>query len=191
MKDIFSKIKKSVLEGLNKLYRKIVKALKSFITQKKNPKEVTILLLCFMVLIMGIAIATNKTQLTAKTEDYMTISLSGNVNYPGMYSVDSNTTLGELITLAGGVKEENSALDLNQVIQNSQSIEVAYPVKYVSLNSGCLEDFVSLKGVGSTLASRIISYRELHQGFQSVQELLNVKGITQSIYEANKDILTL
>ena len=47
----------------------------------------------------------------------------------------------------------------------------------VNLNTATLDQLDSLPGIGPALAQRIISYREQHGPFRSVQELLNVSGI--------------
>lgn len=47
----------------------------------------------------------------------------------------------------------------------------------------------SFKGIGKKRAEAIIAYREAHQGFKSVEELSEVKGIGQHFLEANADKL--
>ena len=42
---------------------------------------------------------------------------------------------------------------------------------------------MELDGIGETLASRIIEYREQHGGFDSVEELMEVKGIGEKRFE--------
>jgi competence ComEA-like helix-hairpin-helix protein len=48
--------------------------------------------------------------------------------------------------------------------------------KQVELNHATVEELVALPG-GEKLAARIIGYRDQNQGFKSVEELMNVKGI--------------
>lgn len=47
----------------------------------------------------------------------------------------------------------------------------------LDLNSATLEELIGLPGIGPVLARRILEYREAHGGFQSVEELLEVRGI--------------
>jgi competence protein ComEA len=47
----------------------------------------------------------------------------------------------------------------------------------------------SLPGVGPILAQRIIEYREESGPFQSVDDLLNVKGIGPSLFEKIRDLV--
>lgn len=48
-----------------------------------------------------------------------------------------------------------------------------------------------LEGVGPVIAERIVSYREENGPFKNTQEIKNVKGIGDSIYENLKDDITV
>ena len=49
----------------------------------------------------------------------------------------------------------------------------------------------NLTGIGSAIAERIISYRNHYGGFQTIDELKNVKGIGEKIFEKIKDDITV
>ena len=49
----------------------------------------------------------------------------------------------------------------------------------------------NLSGVGAVKAQAIVDYRENHGAFVSVDELLEVKGIGESLLERNRDKLTV
>jgi len=51
----------------------------------------------------------------------------------------------------------------------------------IDINTATAEEFVKVKGIGEKKAQRIISYREEHGKFESVDELKNVKGIGEKI----------
>ena len=48
----------------------------------------------------------------------------------------------------------------------------------------------NLTGIGPAIAERIISYRNHYGGFQTIEELKNVKGIGDKIFEKIKDNIT-
>ena len=50
-------------------------------------------------------------------------------------------------------------------------------MEQVDVNKGGAEELMRLKGVGQKTAENIISYRQEHGPFKSVEELVNVKGI--------------
>ena len=47
----------------------------------------------------------------------------------------------------------------------------------VDFNPATVEQFQVLKGIGGKTASAIVTYRQKHGGFQSVADLVHVKGI--------------
>jgi len=60
----------------------------------------------------------------------------------------------------------------------------------IDVNQATLEELVeNLNGVGAHEAQAIIDYREQYGDFDSMEELLQVKGIGLSTLENNKDRL--
>lgn len=47
----------------------------------------------------------------------------------------------------------------------------------------------SFRGIGKKRAEAIIAYRESHQGFKSIEELAEVKGLGQHFVEVNREKL--
>jgi competence protein ComEA len=48
----------------------------------------------------------------------------------------------------------------------------------------------SLDGIGASKANAIVEYREKNGNFESLEDLLQVKGIGQMTLERNKDIIS-
>ena len=63
--------------------------------------------------------------------------------------------------------------------------------KLVNINTASKEELLSLSGVGESKAIGIIKYRTEHGAFKSIEEILNVSGIGNSIYEKIKDNITV
>ncbi|MBM3249610.1 MAG: helix-hairpin-helix domain-containing protein [Candidatus Omnitrophica bacterium] len=61
----------------------------------------------------------------------------------------------------------------------------------INLNTAGPELLEELPGIGQKLASRIIEYRDQSGGFDSVEELKQVKGITVYRFEKIKDSLCI
>ena len=57
----------------------------------------------------------------------------------------------------------------------------------ININTAGAEELAELKGIGDTLAKRIIEYRENHGGFGVIEEIMNVAGISESKFEDIKD----
>jgi len=56
----------------------------------------------------------------------------------------------------------------------------------IDVNTATKEDFMKIKGIGAKKAEKIISYRKEHGKFKSVDELVNVKGISKRLVEVIK-----
>ena len=61
----------------------------------------------------------------------------------------------------------------------------------VDINTASQEELETLSGVGPVLAQRIIEYREANGPFQSLEELLEVKGIGEKTLEKFREDITL
>jgi len=59
-------------------------------------------------------------------------------------------------------------------------VVISYPL---DLNADNIEELETLPGIGSILAHRIVSYREMVGGFSNLEELMLVNGIGTGIYE--------
>ena len=60
----------------------------------------------------------------------------------------------------------------------------------ISINMATKEELMTLSGLGESKALAIIEYREKNH-FNSLEEIMNVKGIGKSIYEKIKDNISL
>lgn len=57
----------------------------------------------------------------------------------------------------------------------------------ININTAPVEQLSDLDRVGAKYAQRIIEYREKYGPFKAPEEIMNVKGIGQKTWEANKD----
>ncbi len=86
------------------------------------------------------------------------------------------------------IQKEENALKNDACIsteeENSQ-------VGKISLNQATKEDLMKLPGIGESKADLIIQYRKEHGSFQTIEEVKEVSGIGESIFEKIKDYLIL
>ena len=61
----------------------------------------------------------------------------------------------------------------------------------VSINNGTLEQFQSLSGIGESKAKSIIKYREENGPFNVIEDIMNISGIGEALFEKIKDSITL
>ena len=61
----------------------------------------------------------------------------------------------------------------------------------ISLNHATKEELLTLTGIGESKANLIIEYRNQNGGFKTIEEIKNVKGIGDKMFEKIKDSITL
>lgn len=69
-----------------------------------------------------------------------------------------------------------------------------YPQKQnkpVPVNTATAEELMQLRGIGNGYASRIIKYRDILGGYHKVEQLKEVYGMTDSLYEAIKPYMII
>ncbi|MGN1343292.1 MAG: helix-hairpin-helix domain-containing protein [Traorella sp.] len=119
--------------------------------------------------------------------------IKGEVIHPGAYEIDDDETLADIIERAGGLTNEAdiSALSLLKKITHQEVIVIPKKSNQkISLNSAALDELIQLPGIGISKAERIIEYRN-QKSFQSIEEIMEVKGIGEKIFEKIKDLICL
>ena len=61
----------------------------------------------------------------------------------------------------------------------------------INVNASAAHELTALPGIGDVLAERIIAYREQYGDFISLEELMDVPGISQKRFDAIKDLITI
>ena len=61
----------------------------------------------------------------------------------------------------------------------------------VSLNEGSIEDFQTIPSIGITLATRIYEYKQLNGEYKQLEDIMNVSGIKETIFNKIKDYIIL
>lgn len=61
----------------------------------------------------------------------------------------------------------------------------------ININTASQTELETLNGIGPSIASRIITYREENGKFKTIEDIKNVTGIGESKYENIKDFITV
>lgn len=61
----------------------------------------------------------------------------------------------------------------------------------ININTATTKDFMNLPGIGESKAKTIITYREENGPFQNIEDIKNVSGIGDKLYEQIKNYLTI
>jgi len=134
----------------------------------------------------------------------LSVSISGEVKRAGTYVLEENTTLEQLISVAGGVttNADEYAYDTSYLLEDKLSFYIApkydhsdvcsmEPIVKTNINRDDEEGLQTVKGIGSTVAKAIVSYRETNGEFKRIEDLKKVSGIGNATFEKIKDYVRL
>lgn len=140
------------------------------------------------------------------------VHVAGWVRRPGVYELHEGDRVIDAIELAGGPRRDaqTSALNLAALLTDGQQVLVPGPAPppgggtvpgstggstpaptLVNVNTAAAEELETLPGIGEVLAQAIISYRDEHGPFTSVDELEEVSGIGPATLEEIRDLVTV
>ena len=131
---------------------------------------------------------------------YCMVDLRGEVIYPGIYKVESGTMLNDLLDLAGGVTKYADISNINLVTIIENNIKIIIPKFdeniidkniYINLNTCTKEELMTVPNIGLSKAEAIIKYRIENGSFKTIEELKNINGIGDAIFEKIKIYFTI
>lgn len=166
------------------------------------------------------------------------VDIKGAIKNPGVYIVNENNTVIDVITKAGGLtanadtsltnlskkvseemviiiytKEEvknSNIVDtvikvvekecvcpniqndscINEEIESTISNNETKGENKININTATLEELQTIPGIGESKAKSIIEYRDKTSNFVNIEDILNVSGIGQKLYEEIKIHIT-
>jgi competence protein ComEA len=138
------------------------------------------------------------------TQQFLYVHVVGEVESPGMYQLPIGARLVDAVFAAGGLTEDadNASVNLARELTDGEQI-IVFSVSQegdavgttasglVSLNRAGDKELEDLPGIGPALAGRIVAWREANGGFKSVEDLLKVSGIGESLLSGVIDLVTL
>ena len=139
------------------------------------------------------------------------VYVCGAVVSPGVYTLPEGSRLFEACEAAGGFLRGAARTEVNLAREVFDGEQVRIPFLYelqdpgnagglssaftedgkLDLNSAAVADLCTLPGIGESKAGSILSYREEHGGFSSIDELMQVEGIKEGIFNKIKDKITV
>lgn len=239
--------------------------MKKIITYFKDIRNIYLYLVIFILLIVSIIMTTlfiTKKKVVTKTVKLISneekkvelktvkVDIKGNVVNPGVYELEENSRVIDVINLAGGLLGESNTelINLSQKVTDEMTI-IIYTNKeiteyreknkdkkiksievekcpdvindacinkennkdnsttkssnttdednpdnsnqLISINTATIEELQSLTGVGESKAKSIILYREENGNFNTIDDIKNVSGIGDALFEKIKDYITI
>ena len=151
----------------------------------------------------------------APTPARLVIQVAGEVANPGVYRLEKGSRVMDVIQAAGGFSTSADPDSINQAAllldgqkvtvkpkgaadpasfaskPGSASSEKVGPNELVNINTATLEKLMALPGIGEDRANAILLYREQHGSFKKIEDLQNVEGIGEGIFNNLKDNVTV
>lgn len=97
--------------------------------------------------------------------------------------------LEESKIISDGIPND-SVLSIEELVPSAsleKEKDEATPKKKVSINTATVDELITLNGIGAGKASLIVAYRDEHGPFEKIEDLMNVSGIGQAVFDKIKD----
>lgn len=148
-------------------------------------------IVCLLLLFYGRYELVDLTSLERRTKQ---IEVKGEVEQPGVYTVDIHADTAEILKKAGGLKKgaDISAINQSQDLSDHSVLVIGKlsEQKKISINSATEKELQTLTGIGPAMAQRIVAYRT-QQPFQALEDIMKVKGIKEKLFAKIKGQITL
>lgn len=129
------------------------------------------------------------------------VQVVGAVNKPGVYELEGDARIFQAILMAGGLREDADESCLNQAQKISDGMKLEIKTKdeamaaqqsaisdnKVDINTADAKTLMTLPGIGESKANSIIKYRESKGRFNSIEDLKNITGIKEGVYNKVAD----
>jgi len=150
--------------------------------------------------------------------DSIFVYICGAVNQPGVYELPANARVFEAIDAAFGYLEGAAEEYMNQAALLTDGQQIRIPTveeaeemrdqiesaeivtaeqgqltdsDLININSASASQLMTLSGIGEAKANAIIAYRETNGSFNTIEELMNIAGIKDGVFQKLKDQITV
>lgn len=152
-------------------------------------------------------------------ENIIVVHVTGEVKNPGIVRVKEGSRIEDIIEAAGGLTENADITNVNLAYLVEDGMKIRIPSNneedlasknyitsdsgngvliseeedsnsnIVNINEATQTDLETLPGIGPSLATRIIEYREENGRFKEIEDLKKVRGIGDSKFENIKEYI--
>lgn len=147
-------------------------------------------------------------EVVAIEDNKIVVEIKGEIMNPNIYWLKEESIIEDLISEAGGLKPDADMSKINRAekLKNHQSINIANKNEVnqlvanganeevssiIDINTASEAELDTLPGIGPARAKDIISYREEKGGFESIEDIKNIKGIGEASFEKLKDKISI
>lgn len=147
-------------------------------------------------------------------DEQIKVYITGEIQKPGVYIVKEADRLEDLISLAGGLTPEADRNEMNLAMRLEDEMKIVVPNRdkrpgtdqateatqdnvdnettkaKININKAELEELKTLSGIGERKAQAILEFRK-QKKFKSIEEIKNVPGIGEGIFNQIKDKISV
>lgn len=148
-------------------------------------------LIIFLLLTIYSSIGIQRNEIN---NDIISIEFKGEVENNKVIKTKRGKTINDVLDEIELTEDSDlSNISLNSKLYNNQIIVVPSKqnnIKSISISNASLEELITLPGIGERTAANIITYRNKY-GFNSLEDIKNVKGIGNKKYNSIKEYICL
>lgn len=129
------------------------------------------------------------------------VYVSGEVMHPGVYLFEEGARVFQAIEAAGGMTPDANDSYVNQagILQDGEQIYIpakqeetlAFAEKKsdgkININTASVEELTTISGIGKSRAEAIVAFRKENGQFRNIQDIMEVSGIKEGLYQKIKD----
>lgn len=174
-------------------------------------KTILLIVCITMVCVVGFGVVTRITDggtgtsqnINGSTIHSITVTVSGQIQKPGTYTVEVGQTIIDLITKAGGITSDADTLAFvpTHVCEAKQNYYIAplrdnssacavEDIRKCNLNKASAEELRSVAGFSKTAAAAVVSYRA-STVFETLEQITEVPSCGKATYITVRDKLRL
>ena len=156
---------------------------------------------------------------SAEAQTELKVYVSGAVRNPGVYTLRQDDRLQDAVEAAGGFTSEATPESVNLAMRvrdeehyhiprvgetpppsgslatldarGTASTATSAASGLIDLNVASVDQLDTLPGIGQALATAIVTFREEHGPFESIEEITNVSRIGPATFEKIRDLVTV
>ena len=142
------------------------------------------------------------------SEEEIAVYVCGAVSSPGVYYLPYGAIKEDALNLAGGFLDgaATTYVNLAEPVEEGEQIYFPYleelgedysPLSLertdgkVNINKADKEELMTLPGIGENKAEAIIKYREKNGAFQNIEDITNIPGIKEGVYNNIRDYIVV
>ena len=151
-------------------------------------------------------------EIEEKKETIM-VDIKGEIQNPGTYELEIGNRIIDVINKSGGLTDDADVRSINLSEKLEDEMLIVIPSKEesvnnqpvinsknntnvnqaqdskISINTANVSTLMTLKGIGQKKAESIVEYREKNGLFKKIEDITNVSGIGNSIFDKIKDYI--